>query len=152
LIVRIAGIWLLSFVGVLRDGFGRYGDRFVSTVVVGCGLLVRAVMLVSPRWPLVWSQPTEPDEGGLHDVASGDLADDRLDAVWLMGLTCLAAITVLFARDLSRWVRMAFPVGVLTVTCCCRALASSRHFPIDSVDGEGDTAGCENRSVDKIEC
>jgi hypothetical protein len=41
LIVRIAGIRLLSFVGVLRDGLGRYGDRFVSTVVVGSGLLVR---------------------------------------------------------------------------------------------------------------
>jgi hypothetical protein len=53
LIVRFAGIRFLSFIGVVRDGLGRYGDRFVSTVVVGCGLLVRAVMLVSPRWPLV---------------------------------------------------------------------------------------------------
>jgi hypothetical protein len=53
LIVRFAGIRFLSFIGVVRDGFGRYGDRFVSTVVVGCGLLIRAMMLVSPRWPLV---------------------------------------------------------------------------------------------------
>jgi hypothetical protein len=97
-------------------------------------------------------QPTEPDDGGIHDVAIGDLADDRLDAAWPVGLTYLAAITVPFARDLSRVVTMACPVGVLRVTCCCRALASSRNFPIDSVDGEGDTAGCENRSGDKIEC
>jgi hypothetical protein len=47
---------------------------------------------------------------------------------------------------------MVFPVGVLRVTSCCRAPASSRHFPIDSVDSEGATAGRENRSVDTIEC
>jgi hypothetical protein len=53
LIVRFADIRFLSFIDVVRDGLGRYGDRFVSTFVVGCGLLIRAMMLVSPRWPLV---------------------------------------------------------------------------------------------------
>jgi uncharacterized membrane protein len=49
LIVRFAGIRLLSFVGVVRDGFGRYGDRFVSTVVVGCGLLMAAGVIATNR-------------------------------------------------------------------------------------------------------
>jgi hypothetical protein len=49
LIVRFAGIRLLSFIGVLRDGFGRYGDRFVSTVVVGCGLLMAAGVIATNR-------------------------------------------------------------------------------------------------------
>jgi hypothetical protein len=36
--ITITGIRFLSFTGVVRDGFGRNGDRFVSTVFVGSGL------------------------------------------------------------------------------------------------------------------
>jgi hypothetical protein len=74
LIVRIAGIRLLSFVGVLRDGLGRYGDRFVSTVVVGSGLLMArwsgrnqpsrmtAVFMMSPAasWLMTGLMPRGP--------------------------------------------------------------------------------------------
>ena len=76
LIVRFAGIRLLSFIGVLRDGFGRYGDRFVSTVVVGCGLLMAR-----------WSGRNQPSRmrAVFMMSPSGELADDRLDAAWPVG-------------------------------------------------------------------
>jgi hypothetical protein len=38
-LMRFGGISFLWFIGVVRDGFGRYEDRFFSTVFLGSGLL-----------------------------------------------------------------------------------------------------------------
>lgn len=38
-LMPFAGISFLWFIGVVRDGFGRYEDRFFSTVFLGSGLL-----------------------------------------------------------------------------------------------------------------
>jgi hypothetical protein len=57
-LMPFAGISFLWFIGVVRDGLGRYEDRFFSTVLRGSGLLFLAVMFVSmsgpPDW---WRQP-----------------------------------------------------------------------------------------------
>jgi hypothetical protein len=45
--------------------------------------VIRAMMLLSTALAAGLMQPTEPDDGGIHDVAIGDLADDRsMPCVW----------------------------------------------------------------------
>jgi hypothetical protein len=43
-LMPFAGITFLWFIAVVRDGFGRYEDRFFATVFLGSGLLFLAVM------------------------------------------------------------------------------------------------------------
>ena len=42
-----AGIAFLWFIGVVRDGFGRFEDRFFASVFIGSGLLFLAMMFVA---------------------------------------------------------------------------------------------------------
>ena len=42
-----AGIAFLWFIGVVRDGFGRFEDKFFSSVFIGSGLLFLAMMFVA---------------------------------------------------------------------------------------------------------
>ena len=46
-LMPFAGIAFLWFIGVVRDGFGGYEDKFFSTVFIGSGLLFLAMMFVS---------------------------------------------------------------------------------------------------------
>jgi hypothetical protein len=57
-LMPFAGISFLWFMGVVRDGFGQYEDRFFSTVFLGSGLLFLAMMFVSCHWPPAWRPPT----------------------------------------------------------------------------------------------
>ena len=47
ILMPFAGIAFLWFIGVVRDGFGRYEDKFFSTVFIGSGLLFLAMMFVT---------------------------------------------------------------------------------------------------------
>ena len=47
LIMPFAGIAFLWFIGVVRDGFGRFEDKFFSTVFIGAGLTFLAMMFVA---------------------------------------------------------------------------------------------------------
>ena len=38
-LMPFAGIAFLWFIGVVRDGFGRFEDKFFSSVFIGSGLL-----------------------------------------------------------------------------------------------------------------
>ena len=42
-----AGITFLWFIGVVRDGIGRFEDRFFASVFLGSGLLFLAMMFAS---------------------------------------------------------------------------------------------------------
>ena len=42
-----AGIAFLWFLGVVRDGFGRFEDKFFSTVFIGAGLTFLSMMFVA---------------------------------------------------------------------------------------------------------
>ena len=42
-----AGICFLWFIGVVRDGFGRYEDRFFASVFLGSGLLFLAMVFAA---------------------------------------------------------------------------------------------------------
>src|SRR4051812_34959718 len=43
LLLPFAGVTFLWFIGVVRDGFGRYEDKFFSSVFIGSGLLFLAM-------------------------------------------------------------------------------------------------------------
>ena len=47
LIMPFAGIAFLWFIAVVRDGFGRFEDKFFSTVFIGAGLTFLAMMFVA---------------------------------------------------------------------------------------------------------
>ena len=143
-LMPFAGISFLWFMGVVRDGLGRYEDRFFSTVFLGSGLLFLAMMFVSMSVAagLVATSAgvTDPaahvetvDLGKMVVLSSAKTYAVRMAAVfmmslatiwlrtglmprWLVGLSYLAAVALLLASDLSMWVTMAFPVWVLVVS------------------------------------
>ena len=47
ILMPFAGITFLWFIGVVRDGFGRFEDRFFASVFLGSGLLFLAMMFAS---------------------------------------------------------------------------------------------------------
>ena len=47
LLIPFAGIAFLWFIGVVRDGFGGFEDKFFSSVFIGSGLLFLAMTFVS---------------------------------------------------------------------------------------------------------
>ena len=143
-LMPFAGISFLWFIGVVRDGLGRYEDRFFSTVFLGSGLLFLAVMFVSMSVAagLVATNTgvTDPaahtemiDLGKMVVLSSTKTYAVRMAAVfmmslatiwlrtglmprWLVGLSYFAAVAVLLASDLSMWVTMTFPGWVLVVS------------------------------------
>jgi len=143
-LMPFAGISFLWFMGVVRDGFGQYEDRFFSTVFLGSGLLFLAMMFVSMSLAagLVAANTavTDPaahaemvDLGKMVVLSSTKTYAVRMAAVfmmslatmwlrtglmprWLVGLSYLAAVSLLLASDVSMWITMAFPVWVLVVS------------------------------------
>ena len=143
-LMPFAGISFLWFIGVVRDGFGRYEDRFFSTVFLGSGVLFLAMMFVSTSVAagLVATNGLVMDAGAHVEVidfgkmvvlSSTKTYAVRMAAVfmislatiwlrtglmpkWLVGLSYLCALALLIASDVSMWVTMAFPVWVLVVS------------------------------------
>ena len=139
-----AGISFLWFIGVVRDGLGRYEDRFFSTVFFGSGLLFLAMMFVSMSVAAglvaISTGVTDPaanaemiDLGKMVVLSSTKTYAVRMAAVfmmslatiwlrtglmprWLVGVSYLAAVALLLASDLSMWITMAFPGWVLVVS------------------------------------
>lgn len=143
-LMPFAGISFLWFIGVVRDGLGRYEDKFFSSVFLGSGLLFLAMMFVSTAVAagLVASNAGVSDPsahaqmiefGKMVVLAASKTYAVRMAAVfmmslatiwlrtglmprWLVGLSYLAAVGLLVASDVSMWVTMAFPVWVLMVS------------------------------------
>ena len=140
-LMPFAGIAFLWFIGVVRDGFGRYEDRFFASVFLGSGLLFLAMMFVSTAVAaaLVASNQgvTDPAAhaeviafGKMIVVSTSKTYALRMAAVfmislatiwlktglmprWLVIISYLVALTLLIASDVSMWLTMAFPVW-----CC----------------------------------
>jgi hypothetical protein len=138
-IMPFAGIAFLWFMGVVRDGLGRYEDKFFSTVFIGSGLLFLAMMFVAIG---VGAGLERSGAGGDPDVAAfGQMVlltvsktyALRMAAVfmislatiwlktglmprWLVIVTYLVAVSLLFASDISMWLTLAFPIWVLVVS------------------------------------
>jgi hypothetical protein len=143
-LMPFAGISFLWFIGVVRDGFGHYEDRFFASVFLGSGLLFLAMMFVSTA---VAAGLVATNSGVVDPAAHAEVVDFgkmvvlsttktyalRMAAVfmisaatiwfrtglmpkWLALLSYLVAVAILLASDLSMWVTLAFPVWVLVVS------------------------------------
>ena len=143
-LMPFAGISFLWFIGVVRDGFGDYEDRFFASVFLGSGLLFLAMMfvatavaagLVSTNTGVVDAAAHAEviDLGKMVVLATSKTYAIRMAAVfmisaatiwlrtglmpkWLALLTYLVAVAILATSDLSMWVTMAFPAWVLVVS------------------------------------
>ena len=138
-IMPFAGIAFLWFMGVVRDGLGRYEDKFFATVFLGSGLLFLAMMFVAAG---VGAGLERSHVAGSPDVARfGQMVllsvqktyALRMAAVfmislatiwlktglmprWLVVVSYLAAVGFLIASDITMWLTPAFPVWVLMVS------------------------------------
>ena len=139
-----AGIAFLWFIGVVRDGFGGFEDKFFSTVFIGSGLLFLAMMFVAVG---VGAGLEAISNDVVDPAAHGEVATFgqmvllavsktyalRMAAVfmislatiwlktglmprWLVGLTYLVALGLILASDITMWLTLAFPVWVLMVS------------------------------------
>jgi hypothetical protein len=143
-LMPFAGIAFLWFIGVVRDGFGRYEDRFFASVFLGSGLLFLAMMFVSTAVAaaLVASNTGVIDPpahveviafGKMIVVAAARTYAIRMAAVfmislatiwlktglmprWLVVVSYLVAVALLIASDVSMWLTLAFPIWVLVVS------------------------------------
>ena len=144
MIMPFAGIAFLWFIGVVRDGFGRLEDKFFSTVFIGSGLMFLAMMFVAAGVGagLEASNRIVGDVSAHAEVATfGQMVllaiaktyALRMAAVfmislatiwlktglmprWLVIVTYLVALGLLFASDISMWLTLAFPIWVLVVS------------------------------------
>jgi hypothetical protein len=143
-LMPFAGITFLWFVAVVRDTFGRYEDRFFTTVFLGSGLLFLAMMFITTAvaGALVASNTgvTDPAAhveviafGKMIVVAAAKTYAIRMAAVfmislatiwlktglmprWLVAVSYLVALGLLIAGDVSMWLTLAFPAWVLVVS------------------------------------
>jgi len=160
ILMPFSGICFLWFIGVVRDGLGRYEDRFFASVFLGSGLLFLAMVFAASAVgaALVASR----------HITDGDVAPQlaafgqtllltltktyalRMGAVFMMSLATIwlktglmprwliitsyvAAVILLIAGDISMWLTLAFPVWVLMVS----VLALVRAGVIDLHFGDG---------------
>ena len=146
IVMPFAGIAFLWFMGVVRDGLGRYEDKFFSTVFIGSGLLFLAMMFVAAG---VGAGLERSHAAGNPDVAAfGQMVllavqktyALRMAAVfmislatiwlktglmprWLVGVSYVAAVGLLIASDITMWLTLAFPIWVLVVSLLLLARA-----------------------------
>ncbi len=143
-LMPFAGISFLWFIGVVRDGFGRYEDKFFSSVFLGSGLLFLAMTFAASAVgaglvassavvvdPVAFAETTVL--GRMVLLVLFKTYALRMAAVfmislatiwlktglmprWLVGVTYLVALGVLVASEVSMWITVAFPVWVLTVS------------------------------------
>ncbi|OMC01902.1 hypothetical protein A5734_15200 [Mycolicibacterium fortuitum] len=144
LLMPFAGIAFLWFIGVVRDGFGRYEDRFFASVFLGSGILFLAMMFVSSAVGagLIASKAGMVDAAAHSEVAAfGQMLlmalsktyGVRMAAVFMISLatiwlktglmpralvytTYLVAVALLIGGDLTMWIVLAFPIWVLVVS------------------------------------
>lgn len=134
-LMPFAGITFLWFMGVVRDGLGRYEDKFFATVFICSGVLFLAMMFVGSAVGVAVEHSTgEAAEFGRALVAP--LAKTyglrmaavfmiSLATIWLktglmprllVGVTYLLALGLLLASDVNMWLTLTFPAWVLAVS------------------------------------
>ena len=144
MLMPFAGVTFLWFIAVVRDGFGRYEDRFFATVFLGSGLLFLAMMFVSTAVAaaLIASNTGVTDVaahaevvalGKMVVVSASKTYALRMAAVfmislatiwrktglmprWMVVVSYLVALGLLIASDVSMWLTLAFPIWVLLVS------------------------------------
>jgi hypothetical protein len=153
-IMPFSGIAFLWFMGVIRDGLGRYEDKFFSTVFIGSGLLFLAMMFVAAgvgaglERSHAGNDPDVATFGQMVLLAVSKTYALRMGAVfmislatiwlktglmprWLVAVSYLAAVGLLVASDITMWLTLAFPVWVLVVSLLLLARAGVIDFDRD---------------------
>jgi hypothetical protein len=135
ILMPFAGIAFLWFIGVVRDGFGGFEDKFFSTVFIGSGLLFLAMIFVSSAVGVALSH-SSGDVAVFGQMLLLTLTKTyalRMAAVfmmslatiwlrtglmprWLVGVTYVVAVGLLLSSDISMWITLAFPIWVLVVS------------------------------------
>jgi hypothetical protein len=135
ILMPFAGIAFLWFIGVVRDGFGGFEDKFFSSVFIGSGLLFLAMIFVSSGVgvALTHSSGDVVVFGQMLLLTLSKTYAVRMAAVfmmslatiwlktglmprWLVGLTYLSALGLLVSADITAWLVLAFPIWVLVVS------------------------------------
>jgi hypothetical protein len=162
-LMPFAGITFLWFIGVVRDGIGKYEDKFFSSVFLGSGLLFLAMMFTSSAVGagLEATRRLQVDDVARDEVVMFGQAllttltntyalrmgavfmislatiwlKTRLMPTWLVAGTYLCAVSLLIAADISMWVTLAFPAWVLVVSLLAlvRSGVIDLHFHDDDV-------------------
>jgi hypothetical protein len=155
-LMPFAGIAFLWFIGVVRDGLGRYEDKFFATVFIGSGLLFLAMMFTTAAVGegLIATRAVSVDSAVHTEVAAfgqtllntlSKTYGVRMAAVFMISLatiwlrtglmprplvyaTYLVAVALLLAGDVSAWLVLAFPVWVLLVSVLLLARAGVVHW------------------------
>jgi hypothetical protein len=135
ILMPFAGIAFLWFIGVVRDGFGGFEDKFFSSVFIGSGLLFLAMIFVSSAVGVALTH-SSGDMAVFGQVLLLTLSKTyalRMAAVfmislatiwlktglmprWLVGVTYLAALGLLVSADITVWLTLAFPIWVFVVS------------------------------------
>ena len=143
-LMPFAGITFLWFIGVVRDGFGRFEDRFFASVFLGSGFLFLAMTFTATAVGVALSSSHAfAQDAAAHAevVAFGQMLmltltktyALRMAAVfmislatiwlktglmprWLVGVTYVVAVGLLLSSDISMWLTLAFPIWVLVVS------------------------------------
>jgi hypothetical protein len=143
-IMPFAGIAFLWFMGVVRDGLGRYEDKFFATVFIGSGLLFLAMMFVTmgvgaglEATNRLVTDPAAHSEvatfGQMVLLAVSKTYALRMGAVfmislatiwlktglmprWLVIVTYFVALCLIVASEISMWLALAFPIWVIVVS------------------------------------
>jgi hypothetical protein len=135
ILMPFAGITFLWFIGVVRDGFGGFEDKFFSSVFIGSGLLFLAMIFTTSAVGVALEH-TSGDVATFGQMLLLTLSKTyalRMAAVfmislatiwlktalmprWLVGVTYVVAVGLLLSSDISVWLTLAFPVWVLVVS------------------------------------
>jgi hypothetical protein len=143
-LMPLSGIAFLWFIGVVRDRLGDFEDRFLSTVMIGSGLLFLAMVFVATAVAggiLVATQGVEDPAQAEGVVRFGQAVLLQIGNVyalrmagafmislatiwlrtglmprWLALLTYALALTLLVVTTLSLWASLVFPGWVLVVS------------------------------------
>jgi hypothetical protein len=135
LLMPFAGIAFLWFIGVVRDGFGGYEDKFFSSVFIGSGLLFLAMVFVGSAVgaALTHGGGDSAEFGRMLLLTLSKTYALRMAAVfmislatiwlktglmpkWLVVVTYVVAIGCILASEVTMWLTLAFPSWVLVVS------------------------------------
>jgi len=168
ILMPFAGIAFLWFIAVVRDGLGRYEDRFFATVFFGSGLLFLAMMFTAAAVgaALLASRSVPLDTGDRDTLAAFGQAllvtvsntfALRMGAVFMLSLatiwlktslmprwlvygTYAGAVVLLVASDVSMWLVLVFPAWVLVVSMLALVKAGVIHLHHDDPEPHNNSA------------
>jgi hypothetical protein len=142
-LLPFAGIFFLWFIAVSRQRLGRYEDRFISTLVLGSGLLFLGMVFVAAALgaAILAAYSDSSAFAGSQTEAYVELAFSQLFGVyalrmtavflvcqatawlrhglmpkWLALPTYVVALVLLFVVGVQAWALLIFPVWVFLVS------------------------------------